>query len=182
MKIALYGTVGSADTHHELPFWHRPKQPSVLFDSKTMGGFRMYGVVDEASLVFDETGIWDMLKALESMELPNLMAHVSMPVNQETQQFGGHKRTWINITTLPVEEENGIPLVIKDGQCNVFPIWTVDNGQVTNFPKFSTTKIWVEFFTNKISEEKLRLSKELEKLEAEVKQKEDLLALYPVLL
>lgn len=180
MKIALY------QHHHELPFWHQPKQPYAIFDEKEMADYQIdYPESDRVNV--DESLDWPIFIGLKDLEYPNLMAHVSFIFDSKNKIAKRPKRFWVQITTTPeLFGEDGLPVMIKDGKVQVEHLWGGDNGTfsphtfIKDFgPKDIAPKVWTYFFSKKLQQEKIKVQEEVHKAVEKVKYLSDLLKLYP---
>lgn len=156
MIIALY------PSHHMLPFWHSPQQPTEVFDPKRHHGRKV--VFDRKSVHLRKFWLWPILKGLHMVDLP-VMAHIST-FYQNTVDKKWHlpKRSWIQITTLPTtKDSNGIPIVIDNGIVTVKHLWGGDNGTYTPYqllgkesiPEEETPEFWRDFIIGKLREVKV---------------------------
>jgi hypothetical protein len=153
MLIALYAS------HHQLPFWHSPEQPTEVFNPKRHGRRRLT-LSDETPLVRNSF-IWPVLMGLHAIDRP-LMAHVSAFCNCGSRgKWHFPKRVWIQITTLPSwKSQLGIPVTVVDGKTVVKHIWGGDNGTYTPFQLLgkqpvegeNTVPFWEHFFEQKLQE------------------------------
>ncbi len=161
MKIAFY------TDHNHLPLRQNPQVPTALFDSEKMAEYKTTD--EKGTVLFEESFIWPVLVGLESIDLP-LLANVSLIVFDTTEVFSIPYRIWVQITTLPEYDENGMPLVTKDGKANVVHLWggggTTRNpfdllepgrhkDELTSMPEF-----WTDFFLARLKEAKRRVVKE----------------------
>ncbi|MCB9816432.1 hypothetical protein H6786_03480 [Candidatus Nomurabacteria bacterium] len=166
MKVALY------PGHHSLPFWHRPQQPEVLFDESMADKNVVFEVVerideDRGRYVTNEVPakdfwIWPILKGLSDVDLP-LLAHVSFPFDKGTETFSLPKRVWIQISTLPDEvDQDGIPVVVVDGEVQVAHLWGGDNRTHTPYQLLGkepvdneqTPEFWTQYILARLVEAK----------------------------
>jgi hypothetical protein len=186
MKIALY------QHHHELPFWHHSTQPYAMFDEKEMASFKTeYIQRDEPKIInMHESSTWPILIGLQNLEIQNVMAHVSYIFDLEKRTAKRTKRFWVQITTLPVEEEKNIPLIIKDGEVNVIHLWGGDNKTYhpTQLIKYAVgesdiwdPKFWTYFFEKMFNNERQSLEARIQKAKNEVEKLEEVLKFYPTL-
>jgi hypothetical protein len=119
MKIALY------PSHHCLPFWHKPRQPELIFDSGSMADWTLEGSHGE-DIPVHTSWMWPILQGLSAIDMP-LLAHVSM--NFVDGKIHYSKRVWVQITTLPTTiDDRGIPLVVgSNNEALVDCLWGWDN-------------------------------------------------------
>lgn len=168
MKIALY------QHHHELPFWRHPKQPYAMFDEKELASFTLNDPEspNEIGVPVSVTSDWPILIGLHNLQIENLMAHVSYIFDLEKRTAKRTKRFWVQITTLPVEEEKNIPLIIKDGEVNVIHLWGGDNKTYhpTQLIKYAVgvsdiwdSKFWTYFFEKMFNNERQSLEARIQK-------------------
>ena len=133
MQVALYLS------HHHLPFWHNPEQPKVMFNPTEHASWKMEvrddRHLDECRTILvqaDTTWMWPILMGLHQIELL-AMAHVSFGFSEG--QIKPRGRGWVQVTTIPVTEVDGIPLVVDmvDGKpvVQVNRLWGFDNGTRT---------------------------------------------------
>lgn len=161
MKIALY------PHHHCLPFWHGPKQPTILFDPAMACWVTKSredspsGKKDIATLTLaKDHWVWPILMGLHALDLCAL-AHVSIHFDSETRRFKIPKRVWVQITTLPEAcNAEGIPVVVERGNVLVKHLWGGDNKTYTPYDLAGIetderpSEFWMEFFHEKLKEAK----------------------------
>ena len=183
MVIALY------KSHHELPFWHEPTQPKVLFDESKMASYNYVGDESIKDISAKNDSMWPILLGLEKLQVLNAMAHVSFIFNDELKTYSYPKRVWVQITTIPPisDLDKGIPLIIKNEKINVVCLWGHDNkthrpwGLLTEDiarKEQMKPEFWTTFFKKKIYEQKNEVKKSLAKAENEVAEIRKLLANY----
>lgn len=166
MKIALY------PGHHALPFWHNPTQPRLLFDPVVMADWKVEVRDQEETkkkkqivtkdISFKDYYLWPIMIGIHEIEM-KLLAHVSLYL--ENGRMHGNKRMWVQITTMPKENDSqGIPLVLLGKERKVSCLWGWDNGTYTPWElerakdvseeEKRKPEFWRAFFANE-----LRLSK-----------------------
>jgi hypothetical protein len=171
MKIAMHSS------HHALPFWQSPRQPTEMFDPARHSSLVMQFSGEEKTPV-SETWLWPVLTGLKAIEAP-IMAHVSALCGcRGDGTFHFPKRIWVQITTLPKEKtETDIPVVVKDEKVTVKHLWGGDNGTYSPFgllpdkdeydPKKHTTEFWRDFFTGELHGAKREMYDDLRQKQAE---------------
>lgn len=157
MLIALH------NNHYFLPFWHNPQQPKELFDpevhSKLLINLILAG--RGAQMPVTESWIWPILQGIHDINIP-AMAHVSAFCGcRKDGTWHFPERVWVQITTLPKEYVDNIPLVVKDKEVLVEHLWGRDNGTYTPYDflpddqrntKHSSI-FWKKFFKISLREE-----------------------------
>ena len=99
MKVAIY------PSHRSLPFWHKPENPTGLFNFASLQTWtwEVRGEGEQAGqmvkLPAQEHWIMPVLNGLASLNLPGVMAHVSFVLDPETSSVSCPKRIWVQITT-----------------------------------------------------------------------------------
>lgn len=175
MKILFY------NDHHDLPFWHQPSQSSILFDPEKMSNYLQRSFaqseINSKKITLKETELWPVLMGLHELNLYNTLAHVSLVFIKGLEYFDYPKRVWIQISTYPEEQNEGIPLILKDGKVNVTSLWGIDNGTYSPLnlvgssidkEELKTSLFWSKFFRAKILEERGIVLKKLETKQNEV--------------
>lgn len=188
MKVALY------NSHHQLPFWHRPKNPYGIFDSTLLN------MLPDWTYKKDE---WDeehycqktgpatehymlpVLNGLLALNLPGVMAHVSLCFDSNKKAVYSPKRVWVQITTeSALTDANGLPVVVQEnGGVAVTHLWGGDNGTYTPYQLLgkepvegeTTPEFWTKFFLDQLREVKGRLQKKYEEAELAVQPYNDLI-------
>ena len=154
MKIAFYSS------HYFLPFWCDPKNPVAVFNSSRMAKYK--ATICGRTFFLEEDLVWPVLEGLRLIDLP-LLANISLIVVDERQVFDFPERVWVQITTLPECQENGMPIVVEDNEVSVVHLWGGDNG--TYRPHgfvgseikrevFFAPAFWADFFLDKLKEAK----------------------------
>lgn len=175
MIIALY------DNHHHLPFWHKPKNPTRLFQN---------GLLNEYKCENDEAfsgKIRACLAGLDALDAPGLMAHMSLSVDEEARTMGNNKRIWVQITTKPaMNNEMGVPIILSpNGEVEVDHVWGGDNGtrspielipvEVREEIECLSMDYWKYFFEEMLGKAKRSLEDEMIYLELEIATRKKLL-------
>lgn len=176
MKVALY------NGHHRLPFWHSPSNPNCLFDPSILGDwiFKKNEAKDgkwvENKYPAVEHSIMPILNGLIALELPGVMAHVSIIFDAKEKIVEYSKRAWVQLTTEPSENDaNGLPVIVKDDIVQVEHLWGGDNGTYSPYDfldkdgseKSNTAEFWTAFFLKKLRETKEEACKEAEEARTE---------------
>ena len=154
MKIALY------TSHHRLPFWdsHTPCIPYAMYNPDMIKEYVVHDAEDKACPA-EECWIMPILNGLFSIEIPDILAHVSYIFNSENKTLENPRRVWVQITTEASEyDANGVPIVEKDGSIQVQHLWGGDNGTYTPYQLLEkelqdsnqSPEFWNEFFTQKL--------------------------------
>ncbi len=155
MEIAIYSN------HHFLPFWQRPSQPEILFNPNVFDG--MFCEVAGKLFSAREHHMNPVLKGLMILDLPDVMAHVSLILDLKENRVHLPKRVWIQITTQArYRDENNLPVVVKNGEVQVKHLWGGDNGTYGPYQMLEkqsidekiTPEFWKEFFLNELRKEK----------------------------
>lgn len=160
MLVAIY------PEHHDLPFWHYPKLPSTLF-GLYMGEFRVPYPPSPYSKLENEA-IWRVLVALHELEIPNLMAHVSLGMHLQRKMVWYPKRIWVQLSTVPEKSIGEIPLTVVDGRPLVTHVWGGDNE--TRDPaglvggRELTKEGWKRFFVARLAEVHIKADSEIANL------------------
>jgi len=172
MKVALY------DDHHNLPFWHSPKNPQLLFNPEKHGTYNFensmsVGRKRDSSGLATQHYMWPILLGLHELNLPEIMAHVSFIIDESKQRVGAfNKRKWVQITTEPVKFERSLPIIVEGNQVVVESLWGRDNGtasplEFTGSDTFvdgeETAIFWENLFHNKLRESKKEAQIEFQK-------------------
>lgn len=155
MKVALYCS------HHSLPFWHSPKNPYMLFDPTAIEDwtFDSRGNV----LPAEQHSVMPILKGLLALDLPGVMAHVSIIFDPHENTVEYSKRCWVQITTEPEEFDNDdLPVVVRAKEVLVTHLWGGDNGTYTPYQLLSKEKVtgedtpefWTEWFIAQLRQAK----------------------------
>lgn len=185
MKVLLY------PDHHQLPFWHRPIQSTLLFDPVVLATWIVqkwntsgFYYPDPAAPSATENYMWPILCGLHQLDLP-LLAHVSSPfVGGRVESL---KRKWVQFSNIPDQEVNGIPQCIVDGKAVVTCLWGHDNGTYSPYellatnedlPEHKTPRFWVDFFLGILREARQTQIKVVEKLEQQLEGSRRHLSLY----
>ena len=179
MKVALY------NDHHSLPFWHSPKKPVCLYDPDTLRDwvFKRDEIEDgrwiERIYPANEHSMIPILDGIRALELPGVMAHVSVIFDTDEKTIRYSKRAWVQFTTEPSETDaNGIPIVVKENVVQVEHLWGGDNRVYSPYdflskdiPKESvTSEFWTAFFLNKLRKAKERAFKDAEEAQAKAER------------
>jgi|GEM_PF-6264649 len=160
MKVATYSD------HHFLPFWHSPKNPNGFFDPNaisewTCEGYGIDGKDVQKNRPATEHYIMPVLMGLFFLDLPGVMAHVSMIFDHEKRTIDSPKRIWVQITTEPKEWDD--TPIVKDNKVQVEHLWGGDNKTYNPFgflkidadeKEIHTSEFWIKFFLSKLKEEK----------------------------
>jgi hypothetical protein len=163
MKVALY------NSHHKLPFWREPGNPTCLFDPAILDGWiyeddeieeGMWGTKEKP---IAEHFMFPVLNGLLAIDLPGVMAHVSLIFDTEKKIMSCPKRVWVQITTEPSkEDEAGLPIIVKEGIVQVEDLYGEDGDSYTPYQLLEkdpaegedTADIWTAFFLRKLHEKK----------------------------
>jgi hypothetical protein len=121
MKVALYSS------HHSLPFWHSPENPNIMFDTSYLGNWTYINAGNELDQPAMEHWSIPILLGLQKINIPGLMANVSIFFDKKTRKIIVPKRVWVQITTEPKTFRDDIPLVVEGGNVKVEHIWGGDN-------------------------------------------------------
>lgn len=199
MKVLLY------NNHHQLPFWHHPKQSTLLFDPVALatwvvqkwtpgkyslpgGGWASHAwCPDPEAPSATEDFMWPILCGLHALDMP-FLAHVSSPfVDGRVESL---KRAWVQFSTIPDQEVDGIPLCIVDEKPVVTCLWGWDNGTYSPYelagvrsskdlkPEHKTPEFWTSFFLQVLQNVRQEQIQAVEKLELQLEGSRRLLALY----
>lgn len=173
MKVAMYRS------HHELPFWGGKHNPNCLFDPSILVDWTfeksVSAVVDGVDCVVDkefpasENILMPILNGLLAINMLGVMANVSLFFDHEKKSIVVPKRVWVQISTEPEEkDEQGLPIVVKDGVVQVSHLWGGDNGTCSPFELLgkelveekNTPEFWTKFFVEKLCEAKKKALEE----------------------
>jgi len=162
MQVALYLD------HDNLPFWHNPSQPNIMFDPSLMADW-MFG-----DHPFEDTWLWPVLIGLISIDFP-VMAHVSIRCENGVVKLT--KRVWVQITTYPTSVgADNLPIIVKDGKPQVEHLWGGDNKTYSPWEFFGGTieekmlpETWRRFFTSKLRKVKKLAKAHLKDLKQKVR-------------
>jgi hypothetical protein len=169
MKVGLYSD------HHNLPFNDKGTNPHSIYDSNGFDDWvcEKHGKLHPASTFY----LMPVLNGLNAINLPGLMAHVSVITDPIGKIIRSSKRVWVQITTSPVEDELGFPCVIRDNEIQARLIWNgcdqahiytpydmlQGSGNIIDTPEF-----WKEFFLAELRNAKNEAYNRLVHLQAEV--------------
>lgn len=150
MKIALY------KHHHELPFWHDPYNPYALFDPTVVEDWICKD--RDGDFLAKDHLIMHVLKGLLALDIPGVMAHVSFIIDVDLQTVKSPKRCWVQITTQAAKnDDDGLPIVIRDNKVQVTHLWGGDNGTYSPYgllpderDEHLTAEFWTNFFLEKL--------------------------------
>ena len=188
MKVALYSS------HHSLPFWHTPAHPDGFYNPANLDGwtFRAREAEEEDEKAFPATEHWVMpiLNGLFTLDLPGVMAHVSMRFDFRNKEISAPKRVWVQITTEATEEVvEGVPLVVNGDGVQVSHLWGGDNGTYHPFQllekkdyesdEAKTPEFWTAFFLGKLQLAKKEACQEANEARAEAERVENLYSIIP---
>jgi len=190
MKVALYSS------HHFLPFWHTPQNPDGIYNPANLNDWRFLAreAEEEDVKAFPANEHWVMpiLNGLFSLDLPGVMAHVSMIFNFREKVISVPKRVWVQITTEASEQTaEGLPIVVKDDEVQVKNLWGGDNKTYNPFQLLDKEKsideigkrlmseFWTTFFLEKLQQTKKQTSQEANEARAEAERVEKLYSIIP---
>lgn len=156
MKIATYSN------HHFLPFWHNPQKPDGFFDPNNLNDWTFVEKKETKPAI--EHWVMPILNGLFSINLPGVMAHMSIIFDSKKKIIETPKRVWVQITT-EVLDFDGVPVIIKDDVDDVAveSLWGGDNGTYSPFDflkdgyneeEVKTPGFWAKFFLERLQEQK----------------------------
>lgn len=180
MKVAIY------HHHHDLPFWCSPENPKWIFDPKILTDwfYESRKISDDGVTVgyhrvpATKHYMMPVLNGLNNLEIPGIMAHVSMHFDHELKMIKPIKKIWVQITTEATEtNEYGLPIVVKDGVVQVQHLWGGDNGTRNPYhflkerdQEEDTSEFWTNFFLTKLRKAKRNAFKTAKKERAEARR------------
>lgn len=188
MKVALYSS------HHSLPFWHSPRNPDGIYNPSMLGGwtFKAREAEEDDAKIFSATEHWVMpvLNGLFVLNLPGVMAHVSMFFDFKEKRISAPKRVWVQITTVTATETaEGIPIVVIDDKVQVKHLWGGDNKTYNPFQLLGKEKseeeiakrheFWMAFFLEKLQQTKKSVCQEATDARVEAERVEKLYSIIP---
>lgn len=159
MKVAFYGT------HHNLPFADEGKNPDMLFDLSMFLDWQSHIDAVDRYGPLSEHWVSPMLEGLSMIEMPGVMAHISLLAQPEKSVLVIPYRVWVCVTTEPTEtDENGLPVVLKKGKPQVSYLWgssekcrTSPLGYLDNVNDNMPAAFWKELFSREIREKKAQV-------------------------
>lgn len=175
MKVALY------QDHHELPFGRvTTKNPTLVYTPGLFNDWtykKSFPAVIEGidclqGKIISAIDYWAVpfLDGLCLIDIPGIMAHVSLGVSPEENRIIGSKRNWIQITTATKRNNaDGLPIVVSGTKVKVKLIWA--SGMDDSYSPYSlleknspkekdTPKFWKLFFFNELLAAKKNLFNE----------------------
>lgn len=180
MQVALY------PNHHALPFWHNPAQPKIMFDPADMADWSHHYREDceVVTVLLKDHWAWPVLMGLHLLDIPSVMAHISISFDKKKRTFDLPKRKWVQISTLPQKTNaQGIPIVVSRGKVKVQHMWGGDNGTYTPYQLLGketvegeqTPEFWTNFFLTQLRETKKGIT---EKATKAIKESKDRLVAF----
>lgn len=176
MEVALY------KDHHDLPFWHEPRQPWGMFDIKMVDWLTNIGSDDYLKVV--QNLMWPILLGLHYIDQPNIMAHVSFfCFHPKKKRHLYMKRYWVQFTTIPKKRtKTGKPIIVRGKKVQVVHLWGGDNGTYapTEFLSEDERKnagratFWQQFFMRQLKQAARAKTKQAKKDIAEAQAVIDL--------
>lgn len=169
MKVLIY------HNHHHLPFWHKPANPDCIYVPGMLEGWMYNPASWKETEPFYEFQMIPVLNALHQLEIPGIMAHVSVIFDAEKKMVSSAHRCWVQFSTEPMENDpnTGIPIVVKDGKVTVHSVLTQADGYWPHDYYLGDAKLkcpgptdpgavgfWKDAFTKRLREEKTRQSEE----------------------
>lgn len=152
------------------PFGTSPRNPHSLFAPHILDRY-CFG---EDRYMAPKHPLWPILIGLSKIKLDSLMAHITFGVDHYDRVVREPEHVLVQISTRSdkTNEEEGLPLVVKDGEVIVKKIWVQDEGKphplnLIDDPDEQTDLIikdsdvfWEAFFYQKIREGKNVLLKQ----------------------
>jgi hypothetical protein len=159
MKVAFCGT------HHNLPFADSARNPNLVFDPSMFLDWQSHIDAVDRYGPLSEHWVSPMLQGLSMIEMPGVMAHISLLARPGNKVLVIPYRVWINVTTEPTETgENGMPIVLKDGVPQVSYLWSSSEkhqtsplGFLKNVNDNMPAEFWRELFSREIREKKTKV-------------------------
>lgn len=162
--VALY------HSHHNLPFGFSPENPYDIFcpdkhRNFIVDSYRSIGRVSIRQGLADSHFMFPILEGLQNLNLPNIMAHVSIYFSVKTKSLISGKPIWVQLSTKPHDgDENAMPIVVKDDKIMVenLCINLTNNGTHSPLdfigdevvPGEGTPAFWTKFFLEKLMAER----------------------------
>lgn len=163
MEIAFY------QDHHFLPFNDEARNPDYLYDPSNIKSWT-YQDDNNRTRKASSHYMMPILRSLYALNLPNVMAHVSLIMDRDTKTIKSCKRVWIRITTMPADYDGvGLPIIVKNGVMQVNGLWGYANNSYRPHqllgdqpvPGEKTARFWSKYFLERLAEEKAEVEKDL---------------------
>lgn len=180
--VALYRS------HHDLPFWSGPGNPYAIFipdryKNIAIENYLGAGRIHTRQGLTSSHYMFPILMGLLNLDLPKIMAHVSINFDRKNNGLVYTKRIWIQLTTIPHEYEldgNTLPIVVRNGKVMVDSLCLTDNQTHSPLqflgdevvPGEETSTFWTNFFRAKLQAERVAAQQNL----AEAKHRARLLS------
>lgn len=122
MEIALY------QDHLFLPFWENPQNPEYLFEPSMINWVIKGRNGSIAHCKLKDHYMMPVIQGIQTIDIPEVMAHISLAVDQKGKRLKEPMRIWIQFSTSPEEFSDGLPVVMRDEDLQVVHIWGSNNG------------------------------------------------------